>query len=281
MPVGLTFFDTPTSGGVARGEICMVLAYSSVGKTTFGLQVLRNNADKPAIFFSLEMSWRMVVSRLAAMESGVPTWEIEEQFRNGQIPTGVQAAIDKYRHLVCDDRADLTMREMQDSFDLAAQVIGQPPRIVLIDYLELIGGQGMLDKASSIDKLAYKLRNFARDNDTSVFLLHQVKMSDGDGSEELSLGSGKFGGHQPMDYVIGMYKPALKRKLSERERLLNEDQVWLQLLKNRNGRSNPTGQKHRMDPRSLLIAPHGMQQFTPSTPQPLVGVGATGMEDPF
>ena len=53
----------------------MVLAYSSVGKTSIGLNMIARNKRVPTVMFSIEMSWRMVTSRLTAIETGVPTWE--------------------------------------------------------------------------------------------------------------------------------------------------------------------------------------------------------------
>jgi replicative DNA helicase len=280
--LGLPFFDSPTSGGIARSEIAMVIAYSSVGKTTLGLNVLRAHADKSALIISLEMSWRMVVSRMVAMETSLSTQRLEAMLKGGIMPPEVQKTVDRYPLLVCDDTPEMTVRQMYDAYEEAASKLGEGPRIVLIDYMELIGGGGMMDQPAAMDKVSRQLRNFARSTDASVILLHQQRMTDGDGSKPLHLGSGKFGGHQPMDYVVGAYKPSLNRELSDRDRAAVEGHVHLQLLKNRNGPARQEGVRHQFDSESLTITPYGMPSFAP-TPiiQQLVSVGATGMEDPF
>ena len=78
-----------------------------------------------------------------------------------------------------------------------------------IDYLELISGE----------TASPNIRALAKDCDCSVVVLHQVSMGDkSDGHKPLDLGSGKFGGHQPMDYVIGAYAPRLDRDLTKEGR---------------------------------------------------------------
>jgi replicative DNA helicase len=229
--MGLPFFDDRTNGGLAKAECMMVLAYSSVGKTSIALNMLAQNPRVPAVFFSLEMSWRQVVARMTALTSGIPTWDLEKLLKQGTVPQQV----------------------------VAGQKLGQPVGLVVIDYLELIGGAGMLGKSEQVDRAAQKIRSLAKDCDTRVVVLHQVAKTDGSaGHEPLSLDSGKFGGHHPMDYVIGAYAPRLDRKLTEHQQTSVEGELYLQLLKNRNGKAHPSGVRHYQDPVSGRITPFGV-----------------------
>src|SRR5690606_34570789 len=169
----------------------MLMAFSSVGKTTLGLNVIVNNPDVPILFFSLEMSWRMVAARLAAISTGTSTKAIEEHYKNVGRPPEVQATADKFKLLVCDDTPAITLKEAKASCHEAADKLGEPPRLVIWDYLELIGGSGIAGKAEQVDRATEKLRNWTREQDTACLVLHQVGKGDaGGGAKPLDLGSG-------------------------------------------------------------------------------------------
>lgn len=261
--MGLPFFDKYTNGGLARAECAMVLAYSSVGKTSIGLNMIANNPTVPTVFFSLEMSWRQVVARLTAITSGIPTWELEQMVKaDGSMPRPIMESGIRYPFLLGDDASEMSLKDMKLGVEKAKADLGTDVRLVVIDYLELIGGAGMLGKAEQVDKAAQKIRALAKDCDTSVVVLHQVAKTDGSGGfEPLSLDSGKFGGHHPMDYVIGAYAPRLDRKMSESDRDVKKPELFLQLLKNRSGGARPEGVKHHLDPKTGRLSEWGRQHL--------------------
>jgi len=264
---GLSFFDGPTGGGIALGESCMVLAYSSVGKTTIGLNIIANNPHVPALFMSLEMGWRQVVSRLAAMLHGVSTKDMEAQMKaGGGWNPYAQAVMDRYPYLICDDTPAITLKDAKASVRRATELNnGLRPKIIVWDYMELIGGSGLLGKAEAVDRSAQKLRDFHRDHeiDAAGIILHQVgKGSDTGGHKPLALDDGKYGGHHPMDYVVGAYAPRLERGLSKPDFDRVRPELYLQLLKNRNGGAEPSGIRYHQDPVSMRITDWGAQQYT-------------------
>lgn len=257
--VGLAAVDGPTNGGMARSEVMMVLAPSSVGKTSFALNALVNNPDQPSLFFSLEMSWRMVASRLVALHTGIGTREQENRLRAGApLPEASSAAL-HFRSLWCDDTPAQTFKGMSESMELYVKRHEVPPRIVVIDYAELIGGVGALSGSDAIDKVSKKVRDWTRTWDCSTILLHQVGKGDSDGSEALSLTSGRFGGHAPMDYVIGLSAPRLERNIDARKFKEVKEHLAIQVLKNRSGEAAPSPRLHRQDPVSLKISPMSFQ----------------------
>lgn len=268
--MGLPFFDDSTNGGLAKAECAMVLAYSSVGKTAIALNAIANNPRTPTIFFSLEMSWRQVVARLTAILSGIPTWGLESMFKTGTTtPQQLLEVAAAFPVLLGDDRSELSLKEMKAGILDAGSKLGAPVRLVVIDYLELIGGAGMLGKAEQVDRAAQKIRSLAKDCDCSVLVLHQVAKTDGSGGHEpLSLDSGKFGGHHPMDYVIGAYAPRLDRKLTESQQQSVQGEIYLQLLKNRSGKARPAGVRHNLDPETGRLTPYGRVTTLPVTLSP-------------
>jgi replicative DNA helicase len=261
---GLPFFDGPTRGGIAKAECAMILAYSSVGKTSIALNVIVNNPHIPTVFFSIEMSWRLVVARLAAINTGTPTWELEAALKGGQYPGQLMDTATAYPFLLGNDQSEISIKEMKQYVTDAGRKFGTPVRLVVIDYLELIGGAGMLGKSEQVDKAAQKIRSLAKDCDCAVLVLHQVGKGDGsDGHKSLSLDSGKYGGHHPMDYVIGAYAPRLNRELDERGLAAVEDELYLQLLKNRSGKANPAGVRHHLHTASNRLTLWGATHVGP------------------
>lgn len=261
IPFGLSALDRPTGGGIARSEIAMIMAYSSVGKTTIALNVIRNNPGIPVLFFSLEMSWRQVVARLTAMEYGISTQALEAEVRaNNGINPYAQALSDKYHLFVCDDTPEITLKDAKGSFARATELLGTAPRLVVWDYMELLGGSGILQKTEAVDRAAQKLRSWTREHDCASIVLHQVgKGDDGGGFKPLALDSGRYGGHQPMDYVIGAYAPRLERGLSTIDYQRVQPELYLQLLKSRSGEANPVGQRYHQDPVTMRITEWGRQ----------------------
>lgn len=252
---GLPFFDARTNGGIARSEICMVQAFSYVGKTALLNNIIHNNAGVATLFFSLEMSWRNIVLRQAAIELGTTTVELEHRIREAAaLPPEMQRVADKHRQLVCDDTPSISLKDALVSFERAADLLGEPPRLVAFDYLELIGGGGLMEAAQAVDKLSRKVRDFARTTDSSVIVLHQVGKGEG-GDQPGGLDSGRYGGFAPMDYVVHAYAPKLERGIDQRRYDQVKEEVYLQLLKNRTGPAHPVGVRHRLDSRTLRLTP--------------------------
>jgi KaiC/GvpD/RAD55 family RecA-like ATPase len=266
---GLDFIDGRTSGGIARSEVLMLIACSSVGKTAVALNWIRNNPGLPALFFSLEMSRRMLAARLAAMHTGASTRMLETKYKAGDVPDEVQETIEAFPLLMFDDTPALNLKQMKDSMNKAADAMGEMPRVVVIDYMELISGAGMSTAGEAVDKTARKVRDWTREFDCSTILLHQVGKGDGGpGAEPLNITSGRFGGHQPMDYVIGAYAPRLANGVTNSEFERVKDHLYLQLLKNRAGESQPSGKLHRLDSTCLRLSAWDEQPWADRLPAP-------------
>lgn len=253
---GMPFFDGPTNGGLAREECGIIMACSSVGKTAVGLNVIRHNPDVPAVFFSLEMSWRMLSARLVAMHTGMTTRQLETSVRTYDVipPQAIQTSAD-FPLFLCDDTPASTLVMMDRALEQAGALMGQRPRLVVIDYLELIPGAGGTNGTEQVDKIARKIRDWTRKNDVSTWCLHQVGKGDGGaGADPLELTSGRYGGHTPFDYVVGAYAPRLRKGITPDEFHRVKDELYLQLLKNRNGEAMPAGQRHRLDSSTLRLS---------------------------
>ena len=283
IPFGMDWFDRPTGGGLARSEVAMMMAFSSVGKTTVALNIIRNNPHIPTLLFSLEMNWRMVAARIAAMELPSTTQSLETRMKAGDHVDELVRVQDKFRSFVCDDQPAITLKQADESFEQATREMGTPPRLVIFDYLELIGGGGLMGKSEQVDKASQKLRDWTRTHDCATIVLHQVGKGEG-GDVPLDLGSGRYGGFAPMDYVCGAYAPRLANGINQTEFDRVREEIWFQLLKSRSGSSEPVGKKYRLDPSTMRISPwHSIKAPALSTlhvPAPQLDIPALSVDLP-
>lgn len=271
-PLGWSFFDQATGGGVALGEVCMMLAYSGVGKTWWGCNVVINNPTVPTIFFSLEMQGRALAQRLAAVAYGVTTASIEiEVLTTGRSVALEQLKVD-FPLLGIDDTINHSLQGMKDSVDKAGDVWGQPPQMVIADYMELIKAGPALSSLEAVDRVSRSVKNFARSTDTSFIVLHQTNSNEsarvsqdwggGRGGSRVDAGhlpltrkAARYGGDIAADYTVAVYKPSLDPNMSEAVRAYRENEIFQQLLKNRGGSVlHLSGVQHYVDIRNWRIS---------------------------
>ena len=213
--LGYPFFDGPTNGGIARGEICQLMARSSVGKTWAAINIVRNNPDVPIVFFSLEMAAPYIAARLAAVDAGVSTTAIENEVKRTGTHQAVASTIDKFRKLIVVDKPAMSVKDMSAALAAATERFDEDVRLVVIDYLELIGGVAAVEQVAQIDKVAKRLKDWTRENHVATVVLHQMSRGAGEeGHLALSMTSGRFGGESAADYIVGMHRDALRPGLS-------------------------------------------------------------------
>lgn len=255
VPTGYSFFDDRTQGGLAPGQLMIMLARTGVGKTWFLTSVAGNNPKVPTVFFSLEMHGRYILERLASSLTDTPTKSIEVTLRSRGRSHAVDQAVEALPLLMIEDEPDIGLDDMAGSLALYDETYGQPPRLILIDYLELIRSFGQSQMAV-VQELARGLKNFAREHDVAVICLHQVKRGDANnGHKPLGMTDGKFGSEESADYVLGMYKPSLNPDITQEMREAMDNDIRLQFLKTRTGGGiHPDGVQHLWNAESGRIS---------------------------
>lgn len=245
VPTGYASLDDAMNGGIALGELALVLARSGVGKSYLATNIVARNEATPTVVFSLEMHARYFLSRLTAIAEDTPTWDIEEELRrNGRSPL-VERTVGYYPLLAIEDDPSSSIDDMHNSIETH-----EPrPNLVIVDYLGLVRSFGNT-KSEATDQVAQELKNLARDTNTAVVALHQVSRGESrheknrsgrsepvknEGQWPLSMSDGAYGGEYAADYVVGLYRPSLHPKMGEGDRRAEEHKVFIQLLKNRSG----------------------------------------------
>ena len=162
-----------TYGGLGSGNLIILAARPSVGKTTIGLQMAQNAAriGKRGCFFSLEMTAKELVQRLIVGTGEVSTLDIVTQ--NVQWENYEKAlswAVNA--NLRINDKAR-TLEELCTRITLEAQAGNC--EIAFIDYLGLIRySDRQKTQAQVIGEITARLKSVAKECNIPVVLLCQL-----------------------------------------------------------------------------------------------------------
>jgi replicative DNA helicase len=175
---GLTDFDART-GGLHNGELIILAARPSMGKTALAMNIAENVVLKgkaPVLFVSLEMSGIELADRLLCSVARVNG----HRLRNGSISKEdrlrlVQKAGEiAVAPLYVDDTPTRTISEIAA---VARRIRQREKRLglIVIDYLQLIEPDNPKDpRQEQVAKIARRLKGMAREQEVPVLCLAQL-----------------------------------------------------------------------------------------------------------
>jgi replicative DNA helicase len=165
-------------GGLKPGELTVIGARPSQGKTALGVGVALNIAkgQAPAILFSAEMPAGQIGGRVLAAESGVSMFKMgEPQKMNAERTNMVLEAAKGLRGvpLFVDDRPDMSAARI---FRVCRRVMrDQSLAVVVVDYLQLLRAEvGQRNRHEEVGTLALRMKHLARELNVPVILLSQL-----------------------------------------------------------------------------------------------------------
>jgi replicative DNA helicase len=165
--------------GFQRSDLIIVAGRPSMGKTALSVQIARNIAEIHNLgvaIFSLEMSKEQLVQRLLSSESGIDS----NYLRAGRISQNqwepLSRAIGSLSQLsiYIDDSPNPTMTDLRSS---ARRLQAEHPRglgMILIDYLQLMGGSDNDGRVQELAKITRALKGLARELSVPVVALSQL-----------------------------------------------------------------------------------------------------------
>lgn len=179
-PVGLTTGLSDLDelqGGMCAGEIMVVAAYTTVGKTTLSLNIALHLAlaGHPVDIFSLEMTARQLARNLLVVRSGVP---LQGVLRGLYISADNFAKLDEAGAdlidipLWIDDRAGMTVGQLRARATFYQRRHGT--QLIIVDYLQLIAGGGAERRDLEVGATMRALKVLAKDLEVPILLLVQL-----------------------------------------------------------------------------------------------------------
>ena len=179
IPTGYSPLDDFT-GGLKKGEMFVLAARPSIGKTSLGLNIIANVAIKgethrPVAFFSLEMTDSQIVRRLLCSEAGIP----ESVFWNGTFNSNdmvkLTAAAENIRNakLFIDPTGGLTISELRAK---ARRLKNEHDiQLIVIDYLQLMHADARVDsRQQEVAEISGGIKKLAKDLNVPVLVLAQL-----------------------------------------------------------------------------------------------------------
>lgn len=210
-------------GGMGAGEVVVVAARPSIGKSAFALDVLTRLAETGTSvgMISMEMSAQSLLLRLQARYTGTPITAL----RAGNVPDNLSEATARIIDLpfTINDSPALTGEEIRDKI---IEWHSQGIDCVAVDYMQYVVGQGD-NHTFTVAKAMRHLKEAARETNIPVLCLAQLNRgaSFRSSDEFPRIHDIKDSGQieQDADLIVILHP--------------TEDQMNLILAKNRQGRS--------------------------------------------
>ncbi|MCL2529563.1 MAG: replicative DNA helicase [Coriobacteriia bacterium] len=181
-------------GGFRGGDLIILAARTSVGKTALALNMAINAAKAGATiaFFSLEMPWLQVVQRLLSAQSNINSSKI----RKGQLDqSDFQALVNAHNELgnlsfYIDDSPALSVMELRAKARRLMRGVDSGQGFIVVDYLQLMQPARSFrqkDRYLEVGEVSRGLKVLAKELDVPILALSQL-------SREIE----KRGGNRPM-----------------------------------------------------------------------------------
>jgi len=236
LTTGFRDFDGIT-GGLEPGQLVIVAARPSVGKTVFGCNVADHvaKAGGSVLFMTLEMTRREIGMRIMAARSSVSVHSMRSGTKdaaawkrmNEQVPAA------KGQRLMIDDTPAVSVAHVRAK----ARRLSRKPglSLVIIDYLQLMRGEGD-NRTQEMGSVSRGLKALAKELQVPIIALAQLNRGvEGRSDKRPMLSDLRDSGEieQDADIVVMLH----------REALYNDSPAWAGIAdalvrKNRNG---PTG----------------------------------------
>jgi replicative DNA helicase len=165
--------------GLKRGDLVVVAARPSLGKTSLVLNYAANAAARQhavVAFFSIEMAAEQLVQRLIAMESGVDSTRLAFGQHSERDERKISQALGSLSDLSLyfDDSAGLTVAEMRAKAR-RLQLERGGLDLIVIDYLQLMqSGMRNENRVQEVSYISRSLKQLARDLDVPVIACSQL-----------------------------------------------------------------------------------------------------------
>ena len=121
------------------GDVLGIIAGTGQLKSAAAQNILACNPHMPALFCQLEISGPLMFERGAAIATGIDTGEVHHRYREGD---RVEWRSDgKMSNLLVSTRC-MNMKQIDELISRSSAKLGSLPRVVVIDYTQLIRGEG-------------------------------------------------------------------------------------------------------------------------------------------
>lgn len=187
----------PTLGVKLRpsmpGELVFIIGDTGTGKTGLLQNIAKAAKQLPRIMFELELPKEAMFERFATMSSRMTGDKIEEAYQSCDESSAPE--IDNaYPNLLLCPVGKISVKQIEDIVMRSELKLGERPKMVLIDYIQLISATGA-NRREKISDVAEELKIMAKTTRTIVVVASQIARPKDVGADwEPSLHSAKESG---------------------------------------------------------------------------------------
>lgn len=184
------FFDLDAKLPIQNGNLVVLAARPSMGKTTLALNILSNMVEqgrkldedgavisqKTGVIFSLEMTKAEMVQKFVSAQAGIDIGNIKKAKMNEDEWASTMRLITECKEnfpLYIDDRTELTYQQIRSSL-IKLRSQGSDIGVVVIDYLQIMGGQDRSNLANSLGEITTSLKAIAKEFNCPIIALSQL-----------------------------------------------------------------------------------------------------------
>ncbi len=178
LSTGFKDLDDMTSG-LQRGDLVIVAARPSMGKTTFAMNLVENAVmatEKPVIVFSMEMPSEQIIMRMLSSIGRINQTKVRTGKLDDEDWPKLSAAISKLkdRPLFIDDTPALSPTEVRSRTRRIVREHGEPA-LIMVDYLQLMQIAGSTEgRTAEISEISRSMKAMAKEFGCPMVALSQL-----------------------------------------------------------------------------------------------------------
>jgi len=185
---GLDDLDECMEGGLRPGELVIIGARPSMGKTALGMTIgLNMSRDYSVAMLSMEMPHTEVRDRMTAMLGNVSLSSVKRPKRGeglqwDRVVEGVESA--KNLNFYVSDQGGLNINQVRSKARNVKRLHGL--HVLVVDYIGLMAGlDSKQNRAYQLEEVSRGLKNLAKELDISVLCLAQLNRKVDDRPESM------------------------------------------------------------------------------------------------
>lgn len=230
--LGIPEVDAKTRG-FGKGELAYVCGRAHAGKTQVVLNALVHNPDARILWFTPDEVAELILVKLVALAHGIDAEEIERRVKDKDpytVDLVQRVAAEEFKNLIVVD-SSLTLAQMFDALTEAREMWGQDADVVVVDFLELIPGDG--DGTEGVQAKSQGMKRWCKNANVPVICLHQSSRSSAPRGQAAGMSGMRYGGENDAIFVIEVYRKREDESSDDFERRRHEDTVTVNVCKNK------------------------------------------------
>jgi 5S rRNA maturation endonuclease (ribonuclease M5) len=165
----------PTMGRSIRpsmpGELVFILGNTGHGKTAVLGQIAMKALPLPTLLFELELPPELLFERFVANKTKMTCKQVAEAYKSGDM---LGKSLDKaFPNLLVCTEARVSLDSLEEYISRAELRLGERPKLVLVDYIQLMPGAGA-NRRERVSDIAEGLKALAKSTRTIIICTSQV-----------------------------------------------------------------------------------------------------------